>query len=72
MQIYESSSKYIEIDEHIVDFLRKWIEINIPEWVEFQIVSHATYLGFVMGPKSGESQWHEVIDKYAARKRDIS
>ena len=34
----------------LIDWLRQWLSENIPEWPELQIVSGATYLGFMMGP----------------------
>ena len=40
-----------------------WLTVNIPEWSNFKVVSHAEYLGFEVGPTAGSHQWDKVLRK---------
>ena len=41
-----------------------WLTVNIPEWSNFKVVSHAEYLGFEVGPTAGAHQWDKVLSAF--------
>jgi len=53
-------------------FLTEWLGKHIPNWVKFQIVPCAKYLGFMLGPTAGEAQWKSVFRKFSQRVNMIS
>ena len=61
-----------KLSDELVNFLRRWLQDNIPEWSDFQIVPFAKYLGFFMGPSAQEVQWANTVGKWDARSRDIA
>eukprot|EP00973_Karenia_brevis_P077689 10796939-Karenia_brevis.AAC.1 len=56
----------------VVSSLREYLHRYVPSWVSFNISSAAEYLGIWMGPKAGEKQWVQQIDKYLARVNAIA
>lgn len=55
----------------LAKFLAEWIQSNIPAWANFNVVPHAVYLGFVMGPRIKDVQWTTAISKWLSRGKAI-
>ena len=55
-----------------VQYISSWIQSNIPDWAALNIVPHAKYLGFIMGPIIKEVQWSGVFSKWLARGKAIA
>ena len=51
--------------------LRRWLQANCPRWANFQITNSGKYLGLIMGPHGGESQWKEPLQKFRQRVLEI-
>jgi hypothetical protein len=59
------------LDVHIALRIKTWLQENIPDWINFNIKSAAIYLGFLLGPTAGSTQWDKLMRKYLARARAI-
>jgi len=42
----------------------QWLSTDIPEWAEFQVVSHLKYLGLQLGPGAGAASWSVPVSKW--------
>jgi hypothetical protein len=62
----------LSLTSELTEWLRHWLTENIPEWREFQIVSGAKYLGFLMGPSIKDTQWTSAINKWSGRVKAIA
>ena len=47
--------------------LRAWLRRDVPNWVDLVVKSSSKYLGFLLGPAAGETQWVAPARKYADR-----
>jgi len=52
--------------------IQKWLERKIPEWVNFNLKGAGKYLGFLIGPEAGASQWEAPICKFMLRAQEIN
>jgi len=59
------------LDYDLKTHIANWIKSNIPSWKAFRIDSAGKYLGFMVGPASGASQWTAPCEKYSSRARNI-
>ena len=55
----------------LYDNIASWVLRHIPEWKQFNIVSHAKFLGFYIGPHAGQANWAGPISKFKSRVRAI-
>ena len=51
----------------VIDAIRNWLQLNLPQWTQVKIQDQAKYLGFILGPKAGESSWHAPFAKFKDR-----
>ena len=47
--------------------MQTFLDAEVPAWTHFKICSHATYLGWVLGPTAKATQWSEAIAKFRHR-----
>ena len=62
----------VEATPHNIHIIRQWLSVHIPAWSEFGIANAAKYLGFVLGPRAGLSQWAEPLKKFQFRVDQIA
>jgi len=55
----------------ILENIRGWLEIHIPEWRGMKIQACAKYLGFFLGPAAGSVQWNGPMAKFRKRTEEI-
>ena len=60
------------VSTHNKDCVHNWLTDNIPSWAGMDIVSHAKYLGFLLGPTSGRLQWKVAVKKFKERVAEIN
>ena len=55
----------VDFTDEVVNAIRNWIEINIPDWVTFKIAPYAKLLGFFMdlawGNAIGPNPWTSLF-----------
>jgi hypothetical protein len=54
------------------DFIKAWLTLFIPEWVNFVVDLCAKYLGFYMGPKSLDKIWAAPVCTWIKRSKEIA
>ena len=60
------------IDDNVTQRIKAWLIRVLPQWRNFIICGAANYVGFVLGPAAGASQWDAPIRKYIAGCKSIS
>ena len=67
LQLKPRKCNIIPLNEKMSDelrsLLRQWLQNNIPEWSDLQIVPFVGYLGFIMGSHANEVQWANTACK---------
>ena len=51
---------------------QQWLTREIPDWSDFRIAKHATYLGFEIGPGAALKSWNVPISKWRKRIEQIA
>ena len=51
---------------------QQWLTREIPDWSDFRIAKHATYLGFEIGPGAALKSWNNPIAKWRKRIEQIA
>ena len=62
----------VELSEHVSACIKAWLEDNIPEWSEFNIVSAGKYLGAFLGKNSCALTYQAPCSKYFDRVKELS
>ena len=60
------------LTSHLIEIIEDFLRAQIPCWIDFEISSHALYLGIWLGPTAGSMQWTSQINKYIERVNLIS
>ena len=51
----------VENYETVKPLIISWLSANVPDWVNFDIVPCAIYLGFYLGPGASGKQWEAPL-----------
>lgn len=62
-----SSHNGLPIPIPIYTIVKNWLETNLPQWADFKVKGSSRYLGFMLGPSAGKSQWTLALDKWNSR-----
>ena len=61
-----------KLSPDVIRRIKGFLEKFIPAWYKFQVLSHAKYLGVMLGPTAGEHSWSAAIQKRQLRSRQIA
>jgi len=62
----------VALSEHVCACIRAWLETNIPEWSEFNIVAAGKYLGAFLGRNGCDLTYQGPCSKYFERVKELS
>ena len=58
--------------EAIVDRVRAFLHVHVPEWAAVSVAGAAKYLGFWLGPRAASVAWSAPLSKWRARAVSIA
>ena len=62
----------LELTDHIVGSVRKWLADNIPEWKDFKIVAAGKYLGVYLGRAAAKLTYDTPKEKFWGRVNELA
>ena len=57
----------VEASIHNIAIIRTWLSRNLPQWKDIEISNVGKYLGLMVGPNAGVSQWNAATRKFLDR-----
>ena len=62
----------VNISPELIFAVKNWLQRNIPEWSDFQVVDCARYLGFFLGRDGRENTYKDPCEKYLSRVDELA